>query len=55
MDRMGEISKVGRGEEVTIDEEMGKGDRVEKLDLLGDRVCLGSQSLLCLVLSKRQV
>ena len=44
MDRTGGISIVGGGKEVTTDDEMCKGDRVEKSKLLGDGVCLVSQS-----------
>ena len=36
------------------DEEIGRGDGVEKSDLLGDRVCSGSQSMACSIGRKRQ-
>ena len=42
MERTGEISIVGGGEEVTMGGEMDRGDRVGKEELLGGRVCSGS-------------
>ena len=44
-ERMGGISIVGGGEDVTTGEEMGRGDGVGKLELLGDGVYAESQSL----------
>ena len=43
-DRMGGISIIDGGEEVTTEEEIGKGDGVGKSKLLSDRVCPESQS-----------
>ena len=54
MERIGGISIVDGGEEVTIEDEMDKEDRVEKSKLLGDGVYLGSQSSACSVQKKRQ-
>ena len=46
MERTGGISIVGGGEEVTI-EEIGKGDRVGKSELLGKEVYVGNQGSAC--------
>ena len=46
-ERIGGISIVGRGEEVTTGDKMDKGDRVEKSELLVSGVYSGSQSLVC--------
>ena len=54
MERTGGISTVSRGEDVTIEDEIGRGDRAGKSELLGDGVCLGSQSLACSMEKKRQ-
>ena len=40
---MGGISIVGGGEDVTMEEEIDRGDRVGNIELLGDRVCLENQ------------
>ena len=37
------ISIVGGGEDVTMEEEIDRGDRVGNIELLGDRVCLENQ------------
>ena len=50
---MGEISTVGGGEEVTMEDKMDRGDGVGKVELLGGEVCLGSQSLACSVGERR--
>ena len=52
-DRMEGISTVE--EEVAMDEKMGKEDRVGELDLLGDRVCLGYQNMVYLVVNRWEV
>ena len=54
MERTGGISIVGGGEDITI-EEMGKGDRVGKSELLGDRVCMENQSSACSVERRQMV
>ena len=43
-ERMGGISIIGGGKEVTSGEEIDRGDRVGKEELLDGRVCSGSQS-----------
>ena len=53
-DRTGGISIVGRGEIVTTSEEIDRGDRLGRVELLGGGVCLEHQSLVCLVEKKRQ-
>ena len=55
MDRIGGISMVDRGEEVTTKEEMGRGDGMGKSDLFGERVCLEYQSVACSVESRWEV
>ena len=47
--RMGGISIVDGGEEVTTEGEIDKRDRVEKSNLFGDGVCIRYQSVACLV------
>ena len=47
MERIGGISIVGRGEDVTTGEEIDKGDGVRKEELLGSGVYSGIQSLAC--------
>ena len=54
MDRTGGISIVGE-EEVTMEEEIGKGDREGKFDLLSKGVCSGYQSVVCSVERMREV
>ena len=48
-DRIRGISVVVEDRMLAIDEEMGKGDRVEKSDLFGDGVCSGNQRIACSV------
>ena len=43
-ERIRGISSVGRGEDVTTGEEVNKGGGAGKSELLGEGVCLGSQS-----------
>ena len=52
-ERTGGISIVGRGEAVTIGEEIDKGDRVGKEEPLGGGVCSGIQSSAHSVRKKR--
>ena len=54
-DRMGRISTIGGGEEVVMGEEMEKGDRVGKSDLLDDGVCAEYQRVACLVEKRQEV
>ena len=54
-DRTGEISIVIRGEEVTTDKKIGKGDGVGKSEVLGDRVCSGYQRVVCSVERRQEV
>ena len=53
MHRTGGISTVDGDEEVTIDNEMGRGDGVGKSESLGDGVCSESQSSVHSVGEKR--
>ena len=52
--RMEGISIVGGDEDVTTGEDMDRGDRVGKSELLGGGVCSGSQSSVYSVGKKRQ-
>ena len=52
-DRTKGISRVDGGEVVTIEDEIGRRDRVGKSELLEEEVCSGSQSLVCSVGKKR--
>ena len=47
-ERMGGISIVVRGEDVTMGEEIDKGDGAGNIELLGDGVCLENLGLACL-------
>ena len=49
------ISIVDVGEDVTTEDEIGKGGRVGKSEWFGDGVCSGSQSLARSVERRREV
>ena len=55
MDRIGGISIIGGGKEVTTGGEIGKEDRVGKSEVLGDGVCSGYQRMACSVERRQEV
>ena len=51
----GGISTADGGEEVTMDEEIGRREGVGKSDLFDEKVCSGYQSIVCSVVNRWEV